>query len=47
MKGREITHRELAVEMMQGIIENLDEIAKPEMGPRLEGMQMVVILIKK
>lgn len=47
MKGREITHRNLAEEMMQGILENTEDVAKPEVGPRMEGMQMTVILIKK
>lgn len=47
MKGREITHVEIAREMMKGVVLDSEEIAKPEVGPRLEGMQMVVILIKK
>lgn len=47
MKGREITHRDLAEKMMQDIINDTSIFAKPEVNPRLEGMQMVVILIKK
>ena len=47
MKGREITHRDLAVTMMQDILETTEEFAKPEMGPKLEGMQMITILVKK
>lgn len=47
MKGREITHRELAVKMMQDILLDVEEIAKPEVAPRLEGMQMVAILLQK
>jgi translation initiation factor IF-3 len=47
MKGREITHRELAEEMMVNILKDTEEFAKPEMRPRLEGMQMIVILVKK
>jgi translation initiation factor IF-3 len=47
MKGREITHQDLAVKMMQDILIVTDSFAKPEVNPRLEGMQMVVILIKK
>ncbi len=47
MKGREITHRDLAEKMMQDIINDASIFAKPEVNPRLEGMQMVVILIKK
>ena len=47
MKGREITHRDLAEKMMQDILNDTSIFAKPEVNPRLEGMQMVVILIKK
>ncbi len=47
MKGREITHRDLAEKMMANILKETEEFAKPEVNPRLEGMQMVVTLIKK
>ncbi len=47
MKGREITHVEIAKEMMNNIVKDTEEFAKPEVGPRLEGMQMIVVLIKK
>lgn len=47
MKGREITHREIADKMMQQIIIETEAFAKPEQNYRLEGMQMVLILIKK
>lgn len=47
MKGREITHLEIAREMMSKILVDIEEFAKPEVSPRLEGMQMVVILVKK
>lgn len=47
MKGREITHRELAEQMMVNIVNDVAEFAKPEVNPRLEGMQMVAIFIKK
>ncbi len=47
MRGREITHSELASKMMADILQDTAEIAKAEFGPRLEGMQMVAILIKK
>jgi len=46
MKGREITHRDLAEKMMVDILKDTGEFAKPEMQPRLEGMQMVVILVR-
>ncbi len=47
MKGREITHSDLAKTMMVNILKDTEEFAKPEVNPRLEGMQMVVILVKK
>ena len=47
MKGREITHRDLAEKMMQDILLDTSAFGKPEFTPRLEGMQMVVVLIKK
>jgi len=47
MKGREITHRDLAETMMVNILKDTEEFAKPEMRPRLEGMQMIAIMIQK
>lgn len=47
MKGREITHRDLAEKMMVDILKDTEDFAKPEVNPRLEGMQMIVTLIKK
>lgn len=47
MKGREITHLEIAKKMMENVVKDTENFAKPEVNPRLEGMQMVVILIKK
>ena len=47
MKGREITHRDLAEKMMLNILSDTSTFGKPEVTPRLEGMQMVVVLIKK
>ena len=47
MKGREITHRDLAEKMMSNILLDTAEFAKAELNPRLEGMQMVTILVKK
>ncbi len=47
MKGREITHRDIAERMMVDILRDTESFAKPEVNPRLEGMQMIVTLIKK
>ncbi len=47
MRGREITHSELATKMMEDVLRDTAEVAKAEYGPRLEGMQMITILVKK
>jgi len=47
MKGREITHRDIAEKMMKNILEDTVGFSKPELNPRLEGSQIVVVLIKK
>lgn len=47
MRGREITHVDLARAMMEDVINQTQEYTKVELGPRLEGMQMVLILVKK
>lgn len=47
MKGREITHLDLARKMMVTILEDVNDFAKPEASPKLEGMQMIVILLKR
>ncbi len=47
MRGREITHRDLAEKMMNDILHDVEQFAKPEINPKLEGMQMVVVLAKK
>lgn len=46
MKGREITHREIAETMMSQIIEDLSDVAKTEYDPKLEGMQFTAIFVK-
>ncbi len=47
MKGREITHLDLAKEMMANILKETEEFAKPENTPKLEGMQIIAVLVKK
>jgi len=47
MKGREITHLDLAKEMMENVLLQTESFAKPESKPKLEGMQMIAILAKK
>ncbi len=47
LKGREMSHSELAEKMMINVTEDVSEIAKFESNPRMEGRQMVGILVKK
>jgi translation initiation factor IF-3 len=47
MRGREITHIDLANVMMANIITDTENFAKTETTPRLEGMQIVATFIKK
>lgn len=47
MRGREITHIDLAKEMIKNILSQAGEFSKVEMEPKLEGSQIVVILVKK
>jgi len=46
MKGREISHIDIAKTMMSNLVTDVEKFAKPESNPRQEGMQMVVILVK-
>ncbi|MDA0901922.1 MAG: translation initiation factor IF-3 [Proteobacteria bacterium] len=47
LKGREMTHLELAEHIMANVAQKLEEYAKFESGPKMEGRQMVGILVKK
>ncbi len=47
LKGREMTHLELADKMMASVAEDVSSIAKFESNPRMEGRQMAGTLIKK
>lgn len=46
-RGREITHNELGLNLMRRIQEEMTEIAKPEMGPKIEGSQVVMTLVTR
>lgn len=43
-KGRELTHRELGMDLLKRIETDLDEIAAVEQFPKLEGRQMVMVM---
>ena len=43
-RGREITHPELAIGLMRRVAESLEELAKLEKAPSMEGRMMTMIL---
>ncbi len=46
-RGREMAHRELGLELLKRVEEDLKEYAVVEQFPRLEGRQMVMVLAPK
>ena len=46
-RGREMAHQEFGQQLLTRITENLEDIAKPENDPKVEGRNMVLYLIKK
>lgn len=46
-RGREIVHNELGAQLMQRIISELEDIAKLELEPKIEGKQMLMIMAPK
>ncbi len=47
MKGREITHMDLAKQIINDVLQQTESFAKAESNPKLEGMQIIAILVKK
>ena len=43
-RGREMAHQELGMQVLTRVREEVDEIAKVEASPKLEGRQMVMVL---
>ncbi|MCI0524970.1 MAG: translation initiation factor IF-3, partial [Acidobacteria bacterium] len=46
-RGREITHKELGIQLLDRLEKDLAEIGAPEYRPRLEGMQITVVFSPK
>ncbi len=46
-RGREMAHQELGTALLRKVQTQMDEIAKVEMYPRLEGRQMIMVLAPK
>jgi translation initiation factor IF-3 len=47
MKGREMSHLELAHQMMANVTQDISSVAKFEFAPKMEGRQMIGVLVKK
>jgi translation initiation factor IF-3 len=46
-RGREMSHQQLGMQLLQRVAENVGEIAKVEAYPRMEGRQMLMVLAPK
>ena len=46
-RGRELSHQQLGMNLLQRVAENVTEIAKVEAYPRMEGRQMLMVLAPK
>ena len=44
-KGRELNHQELGAKVLSRLVSELADIAKVEIHPKMEGRQMVMILM--
>jgi translation initiation factor IF-3 len=43
-RGRELAHQELGMDMLMRVKDDLDEVAKVEQMPRMEGRQMTMVV---
>jgi translation initiation factor IF-3 len=46
-RGRELSHQQLGMQLLQRVAENVQEVAKVEAYPRMEGRQMLMVLSPK
>ena len=46
-RGRELSHQQLGMQLLQRVAENVSEIAKVEAYPRMEGRQILMVLSPK
>ena len=46
-RGREITHPELGRQMLRGVVDQVQDVAKVDIEPRLEGRNMAMLLTPK
>jgi translation initiation factor IF-3 len=46
-RGREMAHQDIGMQLLQKVKQEADEIAKVELEPKLEGRQMIMILVPR
>lgn len=46
-KGRQMTHQEIGMEILKRVVDDLGEEIKVELQPKLEGRQMIMVLVPK
>jgi len=46
-RGRELAHQEIGMDVLMRVRDDLDEIAKIEQHPKMEGRQMIMVLTPK
>jgi translation initiation factor IF-3 len=46
-RGRELAHQELGMNVLMRVRDDLDQVAKIEQHPRMEGRQMTMVLSPK
>ena len=46
-RGREMVHKDIGIQVMNEVFEHLQDIAKVERPPRLEGRRMVMLVSRK
>ena len=46
-RGREMAHQEFGRQLLTRVIEELEDIAKPDNMPQMEGRNMILFLVKK
>ena len=46
-KGRQMAHQEIGMEILKRVIDDMGEEVKVELPPKLEGRQMLMVLVPK
>jgi translation initiation factor IF-3 len=46
-RGRELAHQDLGMNVLMRVKDDLDQIAKVEQFPRMEGRQMIMVMSPK